>query len=195
MAAGRGYRSKIEVLRDFLRAAQQPVPKTRLIGTANLNPASFRRYLKLCTERSLIVNVSGGYVTTPRATPVLIAIDSLILKRDELEGAFRVLTRDALDGVVPSENSARPFRHILREAWNEIVLAPAPRAGGVPDPSAPSTPEVVPPSPARRPRPRGPELRRPARSPRAAQRRALPRRSRRPTRARRVGPTLRSRRA
>ncbi len=128
--APRAYRSKIEVLRDFLRAARDPAPKTRIIGAANLNPASFQRYLKICTEHDLIVSVSGGYVITGRASPVLEAIDALIGKRDDLDRAYRHLHHQALARHSPP-TAVSPFRHVLRDAWTEIVLQPAAsRSGG-----------------------------------------------------------------
>ena len=143
--SARAYRSKLEVLRDFLRAAQAPAPKTRIIGAANLNPASFRRYLQLCTERSLITSVSGGYVTTPRATPVLEAIEGLMVQRGEVDRAFRLLERHAADGPSVLRSDGQPFRHVLREAWTEIVLRPDPR------PRAASKLEASPSAPRSRP--------------------------------------------
>jgi predicted transcriptional regulator len=118
----RSYRSKLEVLRDFLRAAQEPAPKTRIIGAANLNPVSFTRYLRVCTAHDLIASVSGGYVATPRATSLLEAIDDLIVKRNELERALRVLERNTLDDPDSPPVDGNPFRHVLRDAWNEIGL-------------------------------------------------------------------------
>lgn len=118
----RSYRTKLEVLRDFLRAAQEPAPKTRIIGAANLNPLSFQKYLRLCTDHDLIMAVSGGYVATPRASPLLEAIDGLMLKTSELEEAFRLLERSALSGQAPHNGGSNPFRQVLREAWNEFAL-------------------------------------------------------------------------
>jgi predicted transcriptional regulator len=118
----RPYRSKVEVLRDFLRAAEEPSPKTRIIGAANLNPVSFRKYLRLCTEHDLIMAVSGGYVATPRATTLLRAIDGLMVKTSELELALRALELDALERRAPNGAEGNPFRQLLREAWNEIAL-------------------------------------------------------------------------
>lgn len=129
-ASTRSYRSKLEVLRDFLRAAQEPAPKTRITGAANLNPVSFRRYLRVCTDRALITTVSGGYVATPRALPLLEAIDNLILKGGEVDQVFRVLGSHTLNGTAQYRNDGRPFRAVLREAWNEIALHPAGTAEG-----------------------------------------------------------------
>jgi predicted transcriptional regulator len=118
----RTYRTKLEVLRDFLRAAQEPAPKTRIIGAANLNPLSFQKYLRLCTEHDLVMAVSGGYVTTPRASPLLEAIDGVMLKTSELEDAFRLLEQSALSGRPRDNGAPNPFRQVLREAWNEFAL-------------------------------------------------------------------------
>jgi predicted transcriptional regulator len=126
----RAYRSKLEVLRDFLRAAHEPVPKTRIIGTANLNPVSFRRYLQVCTERDLIMSVSGGYVATPRATPLLEAIDDLMAKREDLERALRVLEQSSLEGPGAGSGEGTGFRQVLREAWNDLALRPPTLSNG-----------------------------------------------------------------
>jgi len=127
MRSPRSYRTKLEVLRDFLRAAQEPAPKTRIIGAANLNPLSFQKYLRLCTEQDLVVAVSGGYVATPRAIPLLEAIDGLMHKTSELEDALRLVEQNAPGGRPPDGVGSNPFRHVLREAWNEIALRrPAP---------------------------------------------------------------------
>lgn len=174
MRGGRSYRSKIEVLRDFLKAAQEPVPKTRLIGTANLNPVSFQRYLRICTERDLITTVSGGYVATPRARPLLDAINGLMLTTTELERAFRVIGHNGLNGhpspaismpAPPVTGNGRASRQVLRQAWNEIVLRPAPRpamgpahppGNGIAPPSAVVRPPQVGPAPWRVAGQRGP---------------------------------------
>jgi predicted transcriptional regulator len=133
----RSYRTKLEVLRDFLRAAEEPTPKTRIIGSANLNPLSFQKYLRLCTEHDLIMAVSGGYVATPRASPLLEAIDGVMLKTSELEDAFRLLERNALSARPPGKGGSNPFRQVLREAWNEFTLRTF-----VP-PDAPRTPVLL----------------------------------------------------
>jgi predicted transcriptional regulator len=146
----RAYRSKIEVLRDFLMAASEPIPKTRLIGTANLNPGSFQRYLRICTERELITTISGGYVTTPKARPLLAAIDGLMSTTGQIEHAFRVLGSNGEPvGFAPSRDPGQETtfgpngvasRHVLRQAWNEIVLRPPPRRRAEPAVGPPETP-------------------------------------------------------
>lgn len=130
MTTARSYRSKIEVLRDFLYAAREPVPKTRLIGTANLNPLSFQKYLRICTERGLIESLSGAYVATPRAGPLLEAIDGLILKTSELELAFRTLEGDSQSPGGLNGGSGHGLSPLIGRAWNEIVLRPVGRSDG-----------------------------------------------------------------
>lgn len=128
MATSHGYRTKIEVLRDFLRAAQVPTPKTRIIGAANLNPTSFQRYLRLCTERELITTTARGYVTTPRAVPILAAIDGVISKSSELERAVRALEHSTQERPRANGRDGSTLRYISRQAWSEIVLSRRPTA-------------------------------------------------------------------
>jgi predicted transcriptional regulator len=126
----RSYRSKIEVLRDFLYAAREPVPKTRLIGMANLNPLAFQKYLRICTERGLIESVSGAYVATPRAAPLLEAIDELISKTSELELAFQALEGNPEAPGVRNGGNGHAVSPLLGRAWNEIVLGPVEPCNG-----------------------------------------------------------------
>ena len=56
------YRSKVEILRDFLVAIQESGKKTRIIGLANLNPSSFRPYLRFCLAHE---PVSYTHLTLP----------------------------------------------------------------------------------------------------------------------------------
>jgi predicted transcriptional regulator len=89
----RKYRSKIEVLRDFLTATQAGQKKTRIIGAANLNRRSFTRYADFCLERGLIVSRSGGYALTAQASQALKAIDEVLSVRNELSQALDSLGR------------------------------------------------------------------------------------------------------
>jgi predicted transcriptional regulator len=122
MAPEHVYRTKIEVLRDFLRAARDPAPKTRIIGAANLNPISFQRYLRFCTENHLVTATSGGYVVTPRAARILEAIEGVITKTAELEGAVHFLENSALTHPIPNDRDDSALRYASREAWGEIAL-------------------------------------------------------------------------
>lgn len=123
MASSHGYRTKIEVLRDFLQAAKEPVPKTRIIGAANLNVVSFQRYLRLCQERELITATSGGYVVTSKAGPILEAIEGVIAKTGELDRAVQLLERSAQKHATVLGHNGNALRFISRQAWNEIVLS------------------------------------------------------------------------
>jgi predicted transcriptional regulator len=159
MPSPRSYRSKLEVLRDFLRAAQEPAPKTRIIGAANLNPLSFGKYLRICADHDLITSVAGGYMATPRASPLLQAIDGLILKTGELEAALLTLERSTLPGRGQNGGANKPFRQVLRRAWTEIALRPADRDDGHPRPPGLGPPAGQAPGLASRRRP--PRLRAP----------------------------------
>jgi predicted transcriptional regulator len=122
MAPEHSYRTKIEVLRDFLRAAREPAPKTRIIGAANLNPSSFQRYLRLCAENHLVTSTAGGYVATPRALRILEAIEGVISKTSELEGAVHYFERSAQGRPAPGGHYGSALRYASREAWGGIVL-------------------------------------------------------------------------
>lgn len=145
MTPSHAYRTKIEVLRDFLRAAREPVPKTRIIGAANLNLLSFRRYLRFCTESGLITTAPGGYVVTPRAAGLLEAIEGLITKTFELEQAVHVFEQSAEPSSRPDGHSAEALRYVSRQAWGELLLdakaaASAGRSGGFAIKTAPTAP-------------------------------------------------------
>lgn len=103
--------------------------KTRLIGAANLNPASFRRYLAICLERDLIRAVDGGYVATGRAGPLLEVIDTMVLRAAELERSLQALERPAALPRGPDAGSGTALLGFYREAWKEIVLHRGPPLG------------------------------------------------------------------
>lgn len=122
------YRTKIEVLRDFLRATQQGSKKTRIIGLANLNPASFRKYRDSCLSLELIQSVPGGYALTARAEVVLDRIDRLLEMTSEMESAVAALER----ALGPPEGRPsfedQPLRYVSRIAWEEAARAEHPVA-------------------------------------------------------------------
>jgi predicted transcriptional regulator len=95
---GRQYRSKLEMLRDFLAAAQTETRKTRIMNRANLNQTSFARYVTLCQQRQLLTKVSGGYMVTPRAEELLLSINRVLSKASDLQHAVDVLNRTARSG-------------------------------------------------------------------------------------------------
>jgi predicted transcriptional regulator len=118
----RQYRSRVEILRDFLDATRRSGRKTRIIGLANLNPESFQRYLELSLALELVETApGGGYRTTGRAEVVLDSISRLLAKSGEVDSALRDLQR-GLDGFAsaPGENPVA-LRYVSRIAWNEMV--------------------------------------------------------------------------
>jgi predicted transcriptional regulator len=108
---GRRYRSKLELLRDFLAAAQTETVKTRIMNRANLNQASFSRYTAFCQERQLLLKVNGGYVLTPRADDLLQSLDQVLTKMAALRAAMDLVNRTARSGgyrLPPPEIALRP---------------------------------------------------------------------------------------
>jgi predicted transcriptional regulator len=114
------YRSKLEVLRDFLRATRQERKKTRIIGVANLNPGSFQRYLEVCIQRELVRRTPAGYELTPRAEVVLERVDRLLEMSTEIETAVRDLDRIlGPSSFGPKDRDGAP-RYVSRIAWSEL---------------------------------------------------------------------------
>jgi len=111
------------VLRDFLNATRAGVKKTRIIGIANLNPASFQKYLESCTRLHLVRGTSEGYELTPRAEVVLDRIDRLLQMSSEVETALESLNR-ILGETSPGE-SPPPLRYVSRLAWSAAPRAPS----------------------------------------------------------------------
>jgi predicted transcriptional regulator len=121
--ADRRYRTKIEVLRDFLEAVRRTPRKTRVIGLANLNPVSFEKYLALSVALGLVDSASGGYQLTRRADVALESIQRFLDRSSalgtslqDLHGAFRLAPVDG-----PGGDDAH--RLISRLAWNTIILS------------------------------------------------------------------------
>jgi predicted transcriptional regulator len=137
------YRTKIEVLRDFLHATRQESKKTRIIGVANLNPASFQKYLDSCTRLDLVRETEDGYELTPRAEVVLDRIERLLEKSSETEAAFQALNRFLKDPSLSTE-SPPALRYVSRIAWSQVArpnsesgpplsrTTPMDRSGGYP---------------------------------------------------------------
>ncbi len=117
-----GYRTRIEVLRDFLRAVGREPKKTRIIGVANLNPTSFRQYLDRCVALGLVRSAGTGYRLTPRADALLESIDRLLAKSFEVETALRELHR-VVGGTSPMLGTRPPtaLRYVSRIAWGEVT--------------------------------------------------------------------------
>lgn len=87
------YRTKIEVLRDIVRAATNEERKTRIIGMANLNQVSFQRYSSLGVSLGLLQPTGSGLSATPAAEEWLGAVDTIISKSSEVAAAIDTLYR------------------------------------------------------------------------------------------------------
>lgn len=119
----RKYRTKLEVLRAVLTATRTDASKTRIIGAANLNPDSFRRYLGFALRHGLLVEHNGRYRATPRAALVEEAIDEVLDKASQLELALRSLERSVAREPRAPERS-EPLRLVARLAWQELLFGP-----------------------------------------------------------------------
>jgi predicted transcriptional regulator len=111
----RHYRSKLELLRDFLTAAQVETVKTRIMNRANLNQTSFSRYKTFCQDRQLLIALDGGYTLTPQAEELLQSINRVLSRAAELRMAFDVLNQTARSGgyLLPRpEVSVRTFDRV-----------------------------------------------------------------------------------
>lgn len=114
---GKRYRSKLEVLRDFLDATRSGEKRTRIIGVANLNVRSFRRYRDFCLDRGLIMSTSGGYALTPEADTCLEAIRGVLTKREELNGLLESLERATMGRSVANSNGTGGKLNPPLPAW------------------------------------------------------------------------------
>jgi predicted transcriptional regulator len=110
----------VEILRDFLDAIQESGKKTRIIGLANLNPASFRPYLRFCLEHELIEETSGEFRLTPRAHGVLRAIQRLIAGSAEVDAALLELHR-GLDSTLSRPPATQALRFVSLLTWNDVL--------------------------------------------------------------------------
>lgn len=106
-AAERPYRTKIEILRDLVGAADRDSRKSRIISHANLNEESFSRYSSLAMQHGLLGRTPVGYRATDRGQEWVHAADRVLTKRSELFAALRDLrtltsaTREASSGDLP----------------------------------------------------------------------------------------------
>lgn len=119
--SSRRYRTKLEVLRDFLRAVRQDGKKSRIVALSNLNPTSFQRYLRLCLEWGLVQKTPHGFELSPRATVVLDRIDRLLDMRSEVDTAAQRLDRLLGTNAPEDERDLQRPRYISAVAWKEIV--------------------------------------------------------------------------
>lgn len=115
------YRSRIEVLRDFLVAARTAPKKTRIMGLANLNPRSFHKYSRLALELELVTNVSGSYSLTPKAERVLESLDQIVSRSEAVESALSNFRREC--SLSPGAETPRgtTLRQASQAAWAEIT--------------------------------------------------------------------------
>jgi len=117
---GRKYRTKIEVLGDFLEAARQGRNKTRIIGLANLNPTSFQKYLEFCVSLDLIRVTPGGYRLTARADEVLEAIQGVLRESKQADSALYGLQKSLGRLPVDDAGGTAVLRYVSRVAWGQI---------------------------------------------------------------------------
>jgi predicted transcriptional regulator len=115
------YRTKLEVLRDFLEAVNQNPHKTRIIGLANLNPGSYERYRELTRHLGLVAIGSEGCYLSTRGATALDALRRFSDKSSELDQAYVDLQRSVLGTRSPRPADAEPLDLASRAAWAEIV--------------------------------------------------------------------------
>lgn len=131
----RQYRSRVEILRDFLGAVRETGKKTRVIGLANLNPASYQSYLDFSLAHRLVQSTSAGYRLTPRADSVLDSIDRLVARSAELDAALLDLRRYLSSSKLPTARSKRALRYVSPVALNEMVRLNAESLGTAEEPA------------------------------------------------------------
>ena len=138
--SGQRYRTRIEVLRDVLESTAAESTKTRILRHANLNPASFDRYLAFCVGRGLVEPAGRKFRRTASGDAAMVAIDSLISKAAELGSAMQQLGTCLGSEASPVESTAA-LRFASLAAWDELAHRSA-RSGGK---SMPTRDVVVPP--------------------------------------------------
>jgi predicted transcriptional regulator len=118
----RTYRTRLEVLHDFLDASRRASHKTRIIGLANLNPGYFDRYAQFCLEHHLLEHSTEGYRPTDRGAEVLVAIRRVLSKTAELDDAMRSLGLALRRDPEPRALIARVTPAHPPEAWQDLLL-------------------------------------------------------------------------
>jgi predicted transcriptional regulator len=123
----RKYRTKLRVLRDVLLASRKGSKKTRIIGLANLNRASFDSYMSFCLKSGLLEQHDGRYETTPRAEEALGIIDVVLARASELDAALQrlsslVASNEAGDRQAPNNGDAetRQFSDRMLATWEPV---------------------------------------------------------------------------
>jgi predicted transcriptional regulator len=121
----RTYRTRLEILQDFLGAVRETGKKTRIIGRANLNPSSFQPYLDFCLALELVQDTPAGYQLTPRAGAVLEVTQRLLARSAEVDAALLDLHR-GFNGSKPVRLPTKgALRYVSILAWNEVVRSVA----------------------------------------------------------------------
>jgi predicted transcriptional regulator len=124
---GRTYRTRLEVLHDFLDASRRTTRKTRVIGLANLNPAYYDSYARFCRDHRLLETTDDGYRTTELADQVLVAIRQILSKTSELDTAVRSLHGALYPDASARELAAPSVALTHADGWEEILLHSVPR--------------------------------------------------------------------
>jgi predicted transcriptional regulator len=118
----RTYRTRLEVLHDFLDASRRASHKTRIIGLANLNPGYFDRYAQFCLDHRLLELSTEGYRPTDRGAEVLVAIRRVLSKTAELDDAMRSLGLALRRDPEPGALFARVSPSRPPEEWQDLLL-------------------------------------------------------------------------
>lgn len=132
------YRTKIEVLRDIVRAASNEERKTRIIGMANLNQSSFQRYSKLGVSLGLLEPTASGLTATPAAEEWLFAVDTILSKGTEVAAAIDSLyrlTQPTSENGKSTPRGKPPYdavQLLARLAWADLRPASRGISGGRP---------------------------------------------------------------
>ncbi len=124
---GRIYRTRLEVLHDFLDASRRASRKTRIIGLANLNPGYFDSYARFCLDHHLLEATPEGYHATELADQVLVAIRRVLSKTAELDGAIRSFNVVVRQDGEARELAAPPTEIFGPDDWAGILGRSAPR--------------------------------------------------------------------
>ena len=117
--SGRAYRTKVEVFRDVLVATRLSSKKTRIMGLANLNPATFRRHMAVARSQGLVTVIAGEYLLTEKANRALQALDDLVARSRELDDVVRFLEQNALPPSASQWPAGEVLRRISSTAWSD----------------------------------------------------------------------------
>ncbi len=128
-SGGQRYRTKIEVLRALLESTAAESTKTRILRRANMNPASFDRYLAFCVGTGLVESAGRKFHRTVSGDAAMVAIDSLIGKAAELGSAMQQLGT-CLGGETSPVESTAALRFASLAAWDELTRRSA-HSGGM----------------------------------------------------------------